>query len=77
MAGSVEFLGRLEHCLRAQRCSGIVASEQGLELADDLLGGGFRDQVALDLELETLLEERGSLFTRDTQDGCIVGRAPV
>ena len=42
-----------------------------------LLGGGFRDQVALDLELEALLEERGSLFTRDSQDGGIVGGVPV
>jgi hypothetical protein len=37
-----------------------VTSEQGLEFADDLLGGSFRDQVAFDLELEVLLEDRGS-----------------
>jgi hypothetical protein len=35
-----------------------VVGEQGLEFADDLLGGGFRDQVAIDLQLERLLEER-------------------
>ena len=50
MTGSVEFLGRFEHGLRAEGSPGIVAGEQGLEFADDLLGGGFRDQVAFDLE---------------------------
>ena len=60
MAGSVEFLGRLEHGLRAEGSPRVVAGEQGLEFADDLLGCSFRDQVALDLELEALLEERGS-----------------
>ena len=54
-----------------------MSGEQGLEFADDLLGGGFRNQVALDFQLEALLEERGSLFTRDPQDGNIVGRAPL
>jgi hypothetical protein len=49
VAGNVEFLGRLENGLRAERCSCIVTSEQGLEFADDLLGGGLRDQVAFDL----------------------------
>ena len=38
-----------------------VAGEQGLEFADDLLGGGLRDQVALDFQLERLLEEIGSV----------------
>jgi hypothetical protein len=33
-----------------------------LKFADDFLGGDFRDQVALDLQLERLLEERGSIF---------------
>lgn len=60
MAGGVEFPYGLEPGLRAEGGPGIVAGEQGLEFADDLLGGGFRDQVALDLELEALLEERGN-----------------
>jgi len=60
----------------AEGDSGIVAGAEGLESADDLLGG-FRDQVALDLEFEAMLEERGSFFTRDPQDCCIVGRATV
>jgi len=33
-----------------------------LEFPDDLLGGGYRDQIAIDLELEALLEER-TLFS--------------
>jgi hypothetical protein len=41
----MEFLCRLEHGLRAEGCPGVVAGEQGLELTDDFLGGGFRDQV--------------------------------
>ena len=77
MAGGVKFLGGLEHRLRAERPPSVVSDEKGLKLTDDLLGGGFRDHVAFDLEFETLLEERDSLFTRDTQDGGIVGRAPV
>jgi len=56
MAGGVEFLGRLEHCLHAQCGPGIVAGEQSLEFTDDLLGGGLRDQVAFDFQFETLLE---------------------
>ena len=40
-------------------CPRVVAGEQGLKFADDLLGRGFRDQVALDFQLEALLEERG------------------
>lgn len=51
VAGSVKFLSRLEHRLRAERSPGIVASEQGLEFTDDLFGG-FRNQVAFDLEFE-------------------------
>ena len=58
MAGGVEFLGGLEHGLRAEGGPGVVAGEQGLELPDDLLGGGFGDQVAFDFEIEALLEER-------------------
>ena len=50
MAGSVELLGRLEHGFRAERGPGVVMGEQRLEFTDDLLGGGFRDQVAFDLE---------------------------
>ena len=34
MACSFEFLGRLEHRLRAEGSPGIVADEQGLEFAD-------------------------------------------
>jgi hypothetical protein len=56
---------------------GVVSGEQGMEFPDDLLGCGFRDQVALDLQLERLLEERGSLLAGHAQDGGIVGRAPV
>lgn len=40
---------------RAEGSHGIVASEQVLDFADDLLGSGLRDQVAFDLELERLL----------------------
>jgi hypothetical protein len=36
-----------------------VAGEQGLEFADDLLGGGFEDQVALDPQLEAFIESPG------------------
>ncbi len=50
MARGVEFLGWLEQSLRAQRGPGIVADEQGLEFADDLLGGSFRNQIAFDFE---------------------------
>ena len=42
-----------------------MAGEHGLKFADDLLGGGFRDQVAFDFELEALLEERCSLLASD------------
>ena len=49
----------------------------GLEFADDPIGSGFRDQVAFDFELEALFEERSSLLAGYTQDGGIVGRAPV
>ncbi len=63
MAGSVEFLGRLEHRLRAECGPGVVAGEQGLEFADDLLGGGFRDQVAFDLQLERLLNPKTAIET--------------
>lgn len=52
MAGSVEFLGRLEHGLRAEGGSGIVSGEQGLEFADDLLCGGFWDQVGRGLSID-------------------------
>ena len=45
--------------------------------ADDLLGGGFRDQVTLNLKLKALLEECGSLHAGHTQDGGMVDRAPV
>jgi len=41
VAGSVEFLGGLEHLLRAEGSPGIVAGEQGLEFTDDLHGVGF------------------------------------
>ena len=43
----VEFLGGLEDSLRAEGSPGVVAGEEGLEFADDLLGCGFRNQVAL------------------------------
>ena len=46
----MEFLGRLENCLRAEGSPGVVSGEQGLEFTDDLLGGGFRDQVVFDFE---------------------------
>ena len=39
MAGGVEFLGRLEYRLGTEGGPGVVAGEQGLEFADDLLGG--------------------------------------
>ena len=45
MAGGVEFLGRLEHDLRAEGGPGVVTGEQGLKFPYDLFGGGFRDQV--------------------------------
>jgi len=48
-----------------------------LEFADDLLVRSFRDQVAFDPQIERLLEERGSIFPGHSQDGRIVGRAPV
>ena len=41
VAGSVEFLGRLEDRLGTEGRPGVVAGEQGLEFPDDLLGGGF------------------------------------
>jgi len=47
MAGSVEFLGRLENRLRTQGSLGVVAGEKGLEFADNFLGGSFRDQIGL------------------------------
>jgi hypothetical protein len=47
VTGGVEFLGRLENRLRTQGVPGVVSGEQGLEFTDDLLGGGFRDQVGL------------------------------
>ena len=59
VAGGVEFLGWLEHCRRAECRPGIVLGEQGLKFADDLLGGGFRNQITFDLELEALLEPLG------------------
>jgi len=31
---------------------GVVAGEQSLEFADDLLGSGFRDRVTLDFKIE-------------------------
>ena len=43
----VEFLGGLEDSLRAEGSPGVVAGEEGLEFADDLLGCGFRNQAAL------------------------------
>jgi hypothetical protein len=46
----MEFLGRLEHCFCTLGSPGVVAGEQGLEFADDLLSGGFGDQIALDFE---------------------------
>ena len=75
MACGVEFLGRLEYRLCTQCGSGVVAGEQCLEFSDDLLGGGFRDQLALNLE--RLVQERGSLLAGHAQDSGIVGRAPV
>ena len=50
----MKFLGWLEHGFRAQRSPGVVSGEQGLEFTDDFFGGGFRDQVAFDLEFEAL-----------------------
>ena len=73
----MEFLGRLEHGFRAECCPGGVAGEQHLEFTDDLLGGGFGDQFAFDLQLEALLEERDFIFAGHTPDGSIVGRASV
>jgi hypothetical protein len=61
VAGGVEFLGRFEHGLGTEGGPGIVSGKQCLEFADDLLGGGLRDQVALDFQLERLLEEIGSV----------------
>ena len=72
----MEFLGGLEHGLRAEGGPSVGACEQGLEFADDLLGGGFRDQVAFDLEFEALLEERGSLLAGHAQDGGIPDHLP-
>ena len=40
-----------------------MSDKQALEFADDLLGGGFRDQVAFDLEFERLLEWPPSLIS--------------
>ncbi|MCX6972331.1 MAG: hypothetical protein NTV93_19580 [Verrucomicrobia bacterium] len=57
MAGGVEFVGGLEHGLRAEGGPGVVSGEQGLQFTDDLLGNGFRNQVAFDLQLKALLEE--------------------
>ena len=71
MACGVEFLGRLEYRLCTQCGSGVVAGEQCLEFSDDLLGGGFRDQLALNLE--RLVQERGSIFAGHAQDGGIIG----
>jgi len=39
VADSVEFLGGLEHGLRAEGSPRVVSGEQGLEFADQLLGG--------------------------------------
>jgi|GEM_PF-4281813 len=50
MAGGVEFLGWLEHGFCTQGGPGVVSGEQGLEFTDDLLGGGFWDQVAFNLQ---------------------------
>jgi len=36
MADGVEFIPWLENGLRAEGCPGVVASEQGLEFADDI-----------------------------------------
>jgi hypothetical protein len=48
MSCGVEFLGGLEHCFGTQGGSRVVACEQGLEFADDLLGSVLRDQIAFD-----------------------------
>ena len=61
VAGGVEFLGRLEHRLSAGGGPGIVEGKERLKFADDLPCCSFRNQVAFDLELEALLEERGSV----------------
>ncbi|MEI6494230.1 MAG: hypothetical protein WCO94_16920 [Verrucomicrobiota bacterium] len=37
----VAFIGPFEHGLGAERGPDVVAAEQDLEFADDLLGGGF------------------------------------
>lgn len=50
VAGHVEFLHRLEHGFCSQCSPGVVAGEQGLEFADNLLGCCFRDQIAFSLE---------------------------
>jgi hypothetical protein len=68
---------RLHLRLCAECGPSVMAGEQGLEFADNLLGGSFRDQVTFDLDLKALLEERGSLFAGHAQDGGIIGRAPV
>jgi hypothetical protein len=52
VAGGVEFLGWLEYSLCADGGSGVVSGEQGLEFADDLLCGGFRDQVGRVLSID-------------------------
>jgi hypothetical protein len=75
--GGVEFLGGFEHCFRAQGGGGVVLLEQGLDFADEGFGGGFRDEVALDLEFEGLLEEAGSCLSHDPQDGGVIAGSPV
>jgi len=45
-----ELLSRLEHCFGTQGRPGVVAGEQGLQFADDLLGD-FWDQVAFNLDV--------------------------
>ena len=61
MTGGVEFLGRLEHGFRAEGGPGVVAGEQGLEFADDLLCRSFRDQVAFDFNSNDCLKNVASL----------------
>lgn len=47
-----------------------LVPENGQTLvADDLLGGGFRDQGAFDFQLEALLEERGSVDPHPSRSG--------
>ena len=48
----MEFLGRLEHDLRAEGGPGVVTGEQGLKFHYDLFGGGFRDQVGRVLSID-------------------------